>query len=60
MSTLWTVERNTGAQARVVSGDLRKQLWRAQGMSRVAFFQLLPEGTRMDENTLTNIVKVLE
>jgi hypothetical protein len=59
MSTVWTVERNTGAQARLVSGDLRRQLWRSQGMSRVEFFNLLPEGTVVDEKTLTTIAKIL-
>ena len=60
MSTLWTVERNTGAQARLVMGDLRKQLWRSQEMSRIEFFQLLPEGTLLDEKTLKTITRILE
>jgi len=60
MSTLWTVERNTGAQARLVSGDLKKQLWRSQGMSRVEFFQLVPEGAVVDEKALTTIARILE
>jgi hypothetical protein len=60
MSTLWIVERNTGAQARLVMGNLRKQLWRSQEMSRAEFFQLLPEGALLDERTLKNIVRILE
>lgn len=60
MSTLWTVERNTGAQARLVMGNLRKQLWRSQEMSRIEFFQLLPEGTLLDEKTLKTITRILE
>jgi hypothetical protein len=60
MSKVWTVERNTGARAGLVSGNLRKQLWRSQSMSRGQFFQLLPLGTFLDEKTLTKIVKILE
>jgi len=41
-------------------GNLRKQLWRPQAMSRVDFFQLLPEGTLLDERTLTSIVNILQ
>jgi hypothetical protein len=41
-------------------GDLKKQLWRPQAMSRAEFFRLLPEGTLVDERTLENIVRILE
>jgi hypothetical protein len=60
MSTVWTVERNTGARAGLVAGDVRKQLWRSLRMSRLDFFQLLPEGTLLDEKTLFEISKILE
>jgi hypothetical protein len=60
MSTVWTVERNTGARAGLVAGGLKKELWRSLMMSRLDFFQLLPEGTLLDERTLLEISKILE
>lgn len=60
MNTVWTVVQNTGARASLVSGDVRKQLWRSLAMSRWEFFQLLPEGTLLDERTLKNILRILE
>jgi hypothetical protein len=60
MNTVWTVERNTGARAGLVAGDMRKQLWRALRMSRLDFFQLLPEGKLLDERTLFEISKILK
>jgi hypothetical protein len=60
MSTVWTVVQNTGARAGLVSGDVRKQLWRSLAMSRSEFFQLLPEGTLLDDRTLTTIEQILK
>jgi hypothetical protein len=59
MNTVWTVERNTGARAALVAGDLKKQLWRSLVMTRLEFFQLLPEGALLDDRTLLDIVKIL-
>ena len=60
MSTVWTVERNSGARVGLVSGDQRKQVWRSQVMSRTEFFQLLPNGAMLDERTLLDILKMLK
>jgi hypothetical protein len=60
MTTVWTVERNTGARAGLVMGSLKRQLWRSLAMSREEFFQLLPKGTVVDEAELANIVNILE
>ena len=60
MSTVWTVERNSGARAGLVAGNVRKQLWRPQLMTRVEFFQLFPEGLILDERTLLDILKILK
>jgi hypothetical protein len=52
MNKTWTVERNTGTRAELVAEESSKQLWRPQDMSRLDFFEVLPPGGRVDEQTL--------
>jgi hypothetical protein len=52
MATMWTVERNTGSRAYLVSMDLRKEIRRPQRMTRHGFFCLLAPGSLIGEETL--------
>jgi len=54
------VEFNTGAQATLVAGKTRRQVWRPLHMSRDDFFRLLPKGRVVDGRFLHAIFDAIQ
>jgi hypothetical protein len=48
----WTVERNTGSLAYLVSGSVTKHVKRPSVMSRQEFFRLFTPGSSVKQDTL--------
>jgi hypothetical protein len=56
--TEWTIERNNGSRAHLVSVHLRKEIIRPKRMTRRGFFCLLTPNAVIDDNALGNLFRL--
>jgi hypothetical protein len=59
MATEWTVERNTGSLAYLVSGRVTKHVKRPSTMSRQEFFRFFTPGSSVLDDTLKGKFEVI-
>jgi hypothetical protein len=55
---VWKVERNSGARAGLIAEGLWKQVWRPLTMSKEEFYQWLPEGFEIHDQTIEKVLKI--